>query len=72
MDVKEILKHVDHTIFFIGSGIIEAIDYRVYGTPYDFMQFNRVYAFGGMEFLMDLDKYMTTLRTVTDLSLIHI
>ena len=54
------------TIFFIGSGIIEAIDYRVYGTPYDFMQFNRVYAFGGMEFLMDLDKYMTTLRTVTD------
>lgn len=37
MDVKEILKHVDHTIFFIGSGIIEAIDYRVYGTPYDFM-----------------------------------
>ena len=54
------------TIFFIGSGIIEAIDYRVYGTPYDFMQFNRVYAFGGMEFLMDLGKYMTTLRTVTD------
>ncbi|MDE6971027.1 MAG: Crp/Fnr family transcriptional regulator, partial [Eubacterium sp.] len=25
------------TIFFIGRGIIEAIDYRIYGTPYDYM-----------------------------------
>ena len=38
---------VADTIFFIGKGIIEATDYRVYGTPYDFMQFDRVYAFGG-------------------------
>lgn len=60
------------TIFFIGQGIIEAIDYRVYGTPYDFMQFDRVYAFGGMEFLMDLDKYMTTLRTVTDCTIVRL
>ena len=60
------------TIFFIGQGIIEAIDYRIYGTPYDFMQFDRVYAFGGMEFLMDLDKYMTTLRTVTDCTIVRL
>lgn len=54
------------TIFFIGRGIIEAIDYRVYGIPYDYMRFDRVHAFGGMEFIMDLDTYQTTLRTVTD------
>lgn len=60
------------TIYFVGRGIIEATDYRVYGSPYDFMQFNRVYAFGGMEFIMDLDKYMTTLRTITDCTLVKL
>lgn len=54
------------TIFFIGQGIIEAIDYRVYGISYDYMRFDTVHAFGGMEFIMDLDAYRTTLRTVTD------
>ncbi|MGN1192382.1 MAG: Crp/Fnr family transcriptional regulator [Dorea sp.] len=60
------------TIFFIGNGIIEAIDYRVYGTPYDYMQFNKVYAFGGMEILMDLDTYLTTLRTITNCTIVRI
>ena len=54
------------TIFFIGRGIIEATDYRVYGVSYDYMRFDKVHAFGGMEFIMDLDTYRTTLRTVTD------
>ena len=53
-------------IFFIGSGIVEAVDYRVYGVPYSYMQFSEVHALGGMELIMDLDTYMTTLRTVTD------
>ncbi len=60
------------TIFFIGRGIIKAIDYRVYGTPYDYMQFDKLYAFGGMEFLMDLDVYKTTLRTVTDCTVVKL
>lgn len=60
------------TIFFIGKGIIEAIDYRVRGTPYDYMQFNRVYAFGGMEFIMDLENYRTTLRTITDCTVVRL
>ena len=64
--------YVADTIFFIGKGIIEATDYRVYGTPYDFMQFDRVYAFGGMEFLMDLEYYMTTLHTVTDCTVVRL
>lgn len=53
------------TIYFIGKGIIEAIDYRFYGITYEFMRFDRVFAMGGMEFIMDLERYRTTLRTVT-------
>lgn len=60
------------TIFFIGRGIIEATDYRVYGTPYNYMQFDRVYAFGGMEFIMDLPIYKTTLRTITKCTIIRL
>ncbi|MCI5648919.1 MAG: Crp/Fnr family transcriptional regulator [Fusicatenibacter sp.] len=60
------------TIFFIGRGIIEAIDYRIYGVSYDYMQFHKVYAFGGMEFLMDLPNYMTTLRTVSDCTVVKL
>ena len=52
-------------IYFIGKGIIEAIDYRVYGVAYEFMRFNNVYAMGGMEYIMDMKTYRTTLRTVT-------
>lgn len=54
------------TVYFIVEGLIVATDYRVLGISYDFMQFRKMYAFGGMEFLMDLDVYKTSLRTVTD------
>ena len=54
------------TIYFIVEGLIVATDYRVLGVSYDFMQFQKMYAFGGMEFIMDLDVYKTSLRTVTD------
>ncbi len=60
------------TIFFIGRGIIEAIDYRVYGTPYDYMQFDNLYAFGGMEFILDSDSYKTTLRTITECTVVKL
>lgn len=52
-------------IYFIGKGIIEAIDYRVHGVEYEFMRFDNVYAMGGMEYIMDMKTYRTTLRTVT-------
>lgn len=61
-----------NTIFFIGRGIIQATDYRIYGTPYSYMQFDNVYAFGGMEFLMDLDTYMTTLQTITNCTVVKL
>lgn len=53
-------------IYFIADGLVVATDYRVVGISYDFMQFKKVYAFGGMEFIMNLDVYKTSLRTVTD------
>ncbi|MBR6616174.1 MAG: Crp/Fnr family transcriptional regulator [Lachnospiraceae bacterium] len=54
------------TIYMIGKGMIKATDYRIYGIPYDFMVFTKVYAYGGMEIIMNLDTYLTTLQTVTD------
>lgn len=51
-------------IFFVASGTVKAIEYRVLGVQYDFIQFTKVYALGGMEVLMDLDRYRTTLKTM--------
>ena len=53
------------TIFFILNGTIKATDYRCYGITFDFMRFDKVYAMGGMEIIMDLPVYRTTLQTVT-------
>ena len=53
------------TIYFIGKGRVKAIDYRIYGIAYDFMRFDKVYALGGMEIIMDLKEYCTTLATIT-------
>lgn len=59
-------------IYFIAKGIIEAIDYRFSGVAYEFMRFDNVYAMGGMEYIMDLDTYSTTLRTVTKCTVVRI
>lgn len=53
------------TIFFILDGTIKATDYRFYGITFDFMRFDKVYAMGGMEVIMELANYRTTLQTVT-------
>ena len=54
------------TVYFIVDGIIKATDYRIYGIHFDFMLFNKLYAFGGMEVIMGEAKYRTSLQTVTD------
>lgn len=61
-----------NTIYLIGSGIIKATDYRVYGIQFDFMRFSKVYAFGGMEVLMGLEAYQTTLQTTTRCTVLKI
>ena len=53
-------------IYFIADGLIKATEYRIYGIKFDFILFSDVYAYGGMEVIMELDKYQTSLQTVTD------
>lgn len=60
------------TIFFILDGTIKATDYRCYGITFDFVHFDKVYAMGGMEIIMDLPVYRTTLRTVTKCHVLRI
>lgn len=53
------------TIFFVGKGKVKATDYRISGIAYDFMKPSNLIALGGMEVIMELDHYQTTLQTVT-------
>lgn len=59
-------------VYIVAKGIIKATDYRVFGIAYDFMRFEGTYAMGGMEVIMDLDRYKTTLETVTSCIIITI
>lgn len=60
------------TIYLIGEGMIKATDYRIYGIPFDFMLFSKLYAYGAMEILMDQENYLTTLQTVTKCTVLKI
>ena len=53
-------------VFFLVDGIVEALDVRVYKGAFTFKEFRDVYAFGGMEVILDEEKYRATLRTVTE------
>lgn len=59
-------------VYFIGDGIIKATDYRIYGISFDFMLFTNVYAYGGMEIIMGIETYKTSLQTVTDCIVVKI
>lgn len=52
-------------IYLIIKGTARAVDYRIYGIVYDFMKVNVLEAMGGMEIVLDLQKYRATIRTVT-------
>lgn len=60
------------TIYIMGKGMIKLMDYRIYGIVYDYMRFEGIYAMGGMEVVMDLETYSTTLQTVTPCTMITI
>ena len=53
------------TIYFIGDGRVKATDYRISGVSYDLMKPRNLLALGGMEVIMSLDCYQTTLQTET-------
>ena len=59
-------------VYIIAKGQVKATDYRVLGVAYDFMRFEGTYAMGGMEVIMDLKTYKTTLETVTPCIMISI
>ena len=61
-----------YDIYVVASGSVKAIEYRVLGVQYDFIQFTKVYALGGMEVIMDLDRYRTTLKTIEPCTAIRI
>ena len=59
-------------VYLIATGIIKATDYRVFGTEFDFIRFDKAYAMGAMEVLMKLSTFLTTLTTVTKCTIIKI
>lgn len=59
-------------IYVLAQGTIKATDYRVLGISFDFMKLQGIYSMGGMEVIMDLTKYRTTLVTVTPCTMIRI
>lgn len=61
-----------NSVYFLVDGIVKAIDYRFLGNSYDYMWFYPVKNFGGMEILLDLDLYQTTLSTMTSCTLLVI
>lgn len=59
-------------VYLIATGIVKATDYRVFGTEFDFTRFDNAYAMGGMELVMKLSTFQTTLTTVTKCTIIKI
>ena len=57
------------TIFFVADGRVKATDYRVSGIAYDFMKPINLIALGGMEVILGLPEYQTTLQP--DTTFIH-
>ncbi|MBR3705751.1 MAG: Crp/Fnr family transcriptional regulator [Firmicutes bacterium] len=59
-------------VYLIANGIVKATDYRVFGTEFDFTRFDKAYVMGGMEVLMRVPAFLTTLTTVTKCTIIKI
>lgn len=61
-------KNVD-MVYILVDGIVRAIDYRFFGIEYDYMWFYAIKVFGAMEVLLNIEKYKTTLMTVSKCTL---
>lgn len=53
------------TVFILIHGMVKAIEYRICGIVYDYMWFYPIKVFGAMEVLLKMEKYRTTLMTIT-------
>lgn len=59
-------------VYILVEGIVRAIDYRIFGIVYDYIWFDQVKTFGGMEILLKLGEYKTTLKTATPCTMFKI
>lgn len=59
-------------VYILVEGIVKAIDYRIFGIVYNYMWFYPVKTFGSMEILLELQNYMTTLKTVTPCTMLAV
>lgn len=50
-------------VFLLVMGSVKATDYRMQGAMYDYMWFKPVKAFGGLEVILGINEYKTTLTT---------
>lgn len=53
-------------IYYLLEGEVQAVEHRVLGSSYYYMNFRAVEVFGPMEVLLDMKCYRTTLMTKTD------
>lgn len=53
-------------IYILVDGTVRAMEYRILGMQYDYMRFRALQIFGGMEVLLDMKVYGTSLVTMTD------
>ena len=60
------------TIYVLTEGIVKAVDYRFLGNSYDYMWYYPVISFGALEVLLELDRYQTTLSTITPCTMLVI
>ena len=58
------------TVYILVDGTVRAIDYRIRGVVYDYMWFHAIKVFGSMEIFFEIPLYMTTLKTVTDCTML--
>lgn len=59
-------------VYILVSGKVKATDYQVLNVIYDYTWFEPVEIFGAMEFFMDKDKYITSLKTMTECKFLRI
>lgn len=60
------------TIYFIGKGLAKVTDNNIHGMSYNHRLFTKMYAYGAMEVLMEVEEHCHTLQTLTDCLLVKV
>lgn len=54
-----------NSIYILVDGTVRAMEYRILGMQYDFMRFRAPQLFGAMEVILNMERYGTSLVTMT-------